>query len=291
MAQWDWYQSTVLVACPQKSGLIAVLMKHWPDSDYAPGRNLNGYTHGGVIRRGDRILCHLCWGGQPGVNCKSTSDESPTLAAALCEFGKPHSPTRVDTCVDWYESGLFDKLCAHFVTYATEHRLAINQQGDWIRGEARTLYIGSKDSPVRLVLYEKTAERRAAGHSGAPEHWVRLEVRVRPKRAHRAAVSLWEPHQALEAGWVADALSSSGYWQDLVMRSVGTVWKQSDTQRARTALLKQYGAIMAQWAHEVGGWESLGPAMQESITNTRTSNVAATGRQTVDSERSDPATV
>lgn len=265
MANWDWYQSTVFVDCPQKSGLVGVLMKHWPDTDYAPGKNLNGYTHGGVIRRGDRILCHLCWGGQPGVNCKSTSDESPTLAAALREFGKPHNPTRVDTCVDWYESGLFDKLCAHFVSYAKENRLAINQQGDWIRGEARTLYIGSKDSPVRLVLYEKTAERLSAGFSGAPEHWVRLEVRVRPKRAHRAAVSQWEPHHVLEAGWVADALMKTGYWQDLVMRSVGTVWRSSDEERARRALLKQYGAVMARWADEVGGWSSLGTAIQDGL--------------------------
>lgn len=265
MARWDWYQSTVYVDCPQESGLVSVLMDAWPMSDWAPGKNLNGYTYGGVIRRGDRILCHLCWGGQPGVNCKATSDESPTLAKALREFGEPHGPTRVDTCVDWYEQGLFDSLAAHFIEYAKAKRLAINQQGDWARGEARTLYIGSKDSPVRLVLYEKTAERAAAGFSGAPEHWVRLEVRVRPKRAHRASVAVWEPHHVLEAGWVADALVQTGYWRDLVMRSVGTVWRSSDEERARRALLKQYGAVMARWAYEVGGWPSLGVAIQDGI--------------------------
>lgn len=276
MAKWDWYQSTVYVACPQESGLVAALMDAWPMSDWAPGKNLNGYTHGGVIRRGDRILCHLCWGGQPGVNCKSTSDESPTLAKALREFGKPHGPTRVDTCVDWYEQGLFDSLAAHFIEYAKANRLAINQQGDWVRGEARTLYVGSKDSPVRLVLYEKTAERAAAGFSGAPEHWVRLEVRVRPKRAHRASVAAWEPHHVLEAGWVADALMQTGYWRDLAMRSVGTVWRASDEERARRALLKQYGAVMARWADEVGGWSSLGNAIQDGLRPAAIKPVGAT---------------
>lgn len=261
MARWDWYQSTVLVADPQESGLVDALLQAWPLSDWAPARNLNGYLYGGQIRRGDRTLCHVCWGGQTGVNCKSTSDESPTLAAALRSFGKQHMPTRVDTCEDWQEDDLFNSLSAALIEYAKENRLAINQQGDWVRGEARTLYLGSKDSPVRLVLYEKGYEQGG----GSPLNWVRLEVRVRPKREHRAAVSTWEPGHAFCAAWVPDALQCIG-WDHLEKRSVGTVWKRSDVERARYALLKQYGAIMAHWASEVGSWEELGPVISTAIT-------------------------
>lgn len=265
MARWDWYQSTVMVSDPQESGLVSVLLEAWPESDWTPAANLNGYTHGGAIRRGGRILCHLCWGGQLGVNCKATSDESPALADALRKFGKHHMPTRVDTCEDWHEEGLFDSLSSHLVKFAQDNRLAINQQGDWIRGEARTLYIGSKDSPVRLVIYEKSAERAAAGFLGVPEHWVRLEARIRPKREHRAAVALWEPINALEAGWIPAALEAVGFWHDLSKRSVGTVWRCSDEERARAALLKQYGAVMARWALEVGSWDALGPAIDTAL--------------------------
>lgn len=200
-----------------------------------------------------------------GVNCKSTSDESPVLADALKRLGKHHLPTRVDTCEDWYEEGLFDSLAGHLVQYAQDNRLAINQQGDWVRGEGRTLYIGSKDSPVRLVVYEKTAERAAAGFLDAPEHWVRMEARIRPKRDHRAAVSAWQPINALEAGWIPGALEAVGFWDGLVKRAVGTVWRCSDDERARAALLKQYGAVMAKWASESGGWNHFGGVIQEAL--------------------------
>lgn len=252
MTRWDWYQSTVLVSDPQDSGLVDVLLKHWPLSDWAPARNQNGYLYGGQIIRGDRTLCLVCWGGNTGVNCKSSSDESPVLAEALREFGKPHLPTRVDSCIDWQNPDLFDSLSGALIKFAQDNRLTINQQGDWIRGEARTLYVGSKDSPVRLVVYEKGYEQGL----DAPKDWVRMEVRIRPKREHRSAVALWEPDQAFQASWVPDALQCLG-WSDLRKLSVGTVWKRSDAERARYALIKQYGSTLASWADELGSWEIL----------------------------------
>lgn len=252
MTRWDWYQSTVLVQDPQDSGLVDVLLKHWPLSDWAPARNQNGYLYGGQIIRGDRTLCLVCWGGNTGVNCKSSSDESPVLAEALREFGKPHLPTRVDSCIDWQNPDLFDSLSGSLIKFAQDNRLTINQQGDWIRGEARTLYVGSKDSPVRLVVYEKGYEQGL----DAPKDWVRMEVRIRPKREHRSAVALWEPDQAFQASWVPDALQCLG-WSDLRKLSVGTVWKRSDAERARYALIKQYGSTLASWADELGSWEIL----------------------------------
>lgn len=264
-ARFDWYQSTVLVQCPQESGLVHALLAAWPLSDWTPARNLNGYTHGGAVMRGDRVLCHVCWGGQTGVNCKSTSDESPTLAEALKRFGKPHLPTRIDSCVDWREAGIFDSISAHLIQFAQDNRLALNQQGDWVRGEARTLYVGSKDSPVRLVLYEKGYEQGG----DAPRDWVRLEVRVRPKREHRSAVALWDATTPFLAGWVPEALDALG-WDELGPRTaVGTVWKRSDDERARFALVKQYGAILERLADELGDWESVGPHLRDALREQR----------------------
>lgn len=259
-ARFDWYQSTVSASDPQESGLVEHLLKAWPMSDYTPGKNLNGYTRGAYIRRGDRILCHLCWGGQPGINCKTTSDESPVLAEALRTFGRPHSPTRVDSCVDWIEPGLFDSLAGMLIDYAQGNRLAINQQGDWVRGEGRTLYIGSKDSPVRLVLYEKGYELGG----DAPRDLVRLEARIRPKSAHRPMVASWDASMVFCAQWLPDALQALG-WDDLHKRaSVGTVWRKSDEERARAALMRQYGAVLARWADDSGGWDSFGTVLRDT---------------------------
>ena len=264
-ARFDWYQSTVLVQDPQDSGLVSVLLEAWPLSDWAPARNLNGYTHGGAIVRGDRVLCHLCWGGQTGVNCKSTSDESPTLAAALKRFGKQHLPTRIDSCVDWLEEGLFDSVSAHLIQYAQDNRLALCQQGDWVRGEARTLYVGSKDSPVRLVLYEKGYEQGG----DAPRDWVRMEVRIRPKREHRSMVAAWGPQGPFAVSWVPGVLEAIGWDQIGLRTQIGTVWKRTDDERARIALVKQYGAILERWATEVGGWDSIGMNLRNAIREQR----------------------
>nr|WP_011266115.1 replication initiation factor domain-containing protein [Pseudomonas sp. S-47]AAX51984.1 replication protein [Pseudomonas sp. S-47] len=259
-AKFDWYQSTVLVADPQDSGLVDHLLKAWPLTDWAPARNLNGYTHGGAIIRGDRILCHLCWGGQTGVNCKTSSSESGVLAEALATFGKQHLPTRVDSAMDWYEDGLFDSMAALLIDYAQDARLTINQQGDWIRGEGRTLYVGSTDSPVRVVLYEKGYEQGG----DAPRNWVRLEVRVRPKREWRSTVARWTAEDVFCAGWAPRALQALG-WDDLESRSIGTVWKRSDDERARAALVKQYGGILDRWMTEAGSWEALGALLGRAI--------------------------
>jgi hypothetical protein len=176
------------------------------------------------------------------------------LAQALDAFGKSHLPTRIDSCVDWREEGLFDSLSAHLIKFAQDNRLSLNQQGDWVRGEARTLYVGSKDSPVRLVLYEKGYEQGG----DAPKDWVRLEARIRPKREHRCRVAGWDASDVYAAGWLPEALQALG-WDDLHRRAaIGTVWRKSDTERARAALLKQYGAILQQWSAEVGSWEALG---------------------------------
>lgn len=255
-AEFDWYQSTVQVHCPRESGLVDALLEAWPHSDWVIAKNLNGYTHGGAIKRGDRVLCHLCWGGQPGVNCKTTSDESPVLAMALRRFGVAHLPTRIDSRVDWDEEGLYDSMSSHLVQYALDNRLAIKLEGDWVRGEARTLYVGSTTSPVRLVLYEKGYEQGG----GASLNWVRLEVRLRPKREHRASVATWSPETVFTAGWVADATRAFG-WDDLERRSVGTIRKPSDEMKIRMALATQYGNAICDWADELGDWRLLGEAL------------------------------
>jgi len=270
-ARFDWYQSTVAVQCPEDSGLVSRLLSAWPFSDWRQAKNLNGYTHGGAIVRGDRVLCHVCWGGQLGVNCKTTSDESPVLAAALQGFGKTHLPTRIDSCVDWVEEGLFDSLASHLIEFAKGNRLALDQKGDWVRGQARSLYVGSKDSPLRLVIYEKGYEQGG----DAPRDWVRMEARIRPKREHRVMVASWDAATVFTAQWLPDALQALG-WDDLNERAaIGTVWRKSDAERARAALIKQYGAVIAQWAEETTGWADFGHLLRKEITKTP-DNEAAT---------------
>lgn len=262
-SKWDWYQSTVAVEDPGSSGLVNCLLRAWEFSDFVPAKNLNGYHYGGQIVRGERVLCHLCWGGQPGVNVKTTSDESHVLARALADFGIEHLPTRVDSCLDWEEDGLFDSLAASLIEFAQLGKgLAINQQGDWTRGIGRTLYLGSPSSPVRLVLYEKGYEQGG----DAPLNWVRLEARVRPKKEHRAEVASWSPEHAFAAGWIAAACKHIGL-DDLEKRAVGTIWKRTDDEKTRWAMLRQYGPALRKWLCECGGdREEFGRQLADALT-------------------------
>lgn len=254
MARWDWYQSTIKGA--DVGEVAAHLLRSFDLADLAPGRAKNGYQQGACIKRGDRVLAEIWWGGNPGVHVKGTGEDSPAVCKALQPF--THQPTRVDACEDWIERGLFNRLSSALVAYAEANRISINQQGDWIRGEGRTLYLGSKHSTTRLVLYEKGYQ------VGGDPDWVRLEVRVRPD-TNRDIVAHWQPGEAFGASrWLTEALASIG-WDHLQLQAVGTIRTPTDTERQRSYLLKQYGRIIENWAQDVGGWEKLGVVLQRAL--------------------------
>lgn len=265
MAKFDWYQTTVKTSNPQESGLVDAILSAYPLTDYAPCSPQNGYSFGGKFMRGSSLVCRLSWGGQPGVNVTATSDNAPALSEALRSLHIAHSPTRIDTAIDWEEAGLFESLAGGLVAFAQERRLSIMQVGDWINGKGRTLYLGSKDSVVRLVLYEKGFEQ---GCTHRP-NWVRLEARIRPKGDSRAHAMLFDPMDVFACGWLSDALDAINFDHGLSKRSIGTLWRKSDTERARAALLKQYGAIMTAWADELGGWPELGVVLGESLQSSQ----------------------
>lgn len=264
MTRFDWYQATIWAADPSYRGLGQHLLNAWELADLAPDRGMHGYTQGAKIVRGDKTLCRLWWGGNPGVNVTSSGEEAPVLAEALKGLGLSYGVTRVDSCADWIEEGCFDSLSSHLMRFAKDNGITINQQGDWVRGQARTLYLGSPQSPIRICLYEKGYQLGG----DAPRDWTRLEVRVKPKGEHRAAVAAWSPSDVFAAGWVSDALAVLG-WNDLEKRAVGTVWKPSDDERSRSVLCRQYGAVMERWASEVGGWDRLGESFKDLMTELR----------------------
>jgi len=255
MARWDWYQGTIhgLDVDEVAAGLSRRLR-----GQVVPGRGMNGYSHGAEVQVQGEQVCTIWWGGNPGVHVKATGERSPAVAQALRDLGQ-HEVTRADACEDFVEPGLFDRLSRYFLDFAIAQGIKVNQVGDWHRGEARTLYLGSKASPVRLVMYEKGYQ------VGGDPDWVRLEVRVRPKGSGRELVSRWVPGQAFGASrWLSDMLAGIG-WDHLVAQSVGTVWRPKDAERARQALARQYGPTLLEWAAELGSWSEVGQALGELL--------------------------
>lgn len=256
-AKFDWYQGTFFGQ--DQDEVVRFLERKFDLSEVKLCKPKNGYERGVEFLRGADRLAQVWWAGNPGVHVIATGDKSPEAAQHMRELGA-HRITRLDACIDFISPGLFDVLTDGLRAYAREHGIQINMQGDWERGKARTLYVGSQQSAVQLVVYEKGYE------SGGDLNWVRVEVRVRPKgRENGEKVSTWTPDDAFQASrWLCEALEAQG-WASLTPKSIGTVWKPSDDERARRTMLKQYGAILARWAEETGGWAQIGSSMVDKL--------------------------
>ena len=261
--RWDWYEGTVFGVDADTVVPAVARVYGWrsvanTSVTVDPCRGLHGYLNGVRIAKGSERLCDVMWGGNPGVHVIASGEPSPRLWQAVNKLVMDHrcewSPSRVDAAVDWIEAELFDELAGPALAFAERQRIAIDQQGDWHRGKGRTLYLGAKSSVVRLRLYEKGYQ--VGG--GADLNWVRWEVVVRPKTHARAEVATWAPADALGASaWLVDLQRELGLGERM-RHAVGTVWRPSDSDRARRALVKQYARVVLGWFDECGSWERLG---------------------------------
>lgn len=244
MASFDQYNCTFHEVDPIR--VMQVITGVFPYAEISPDRAKHGYRVGQVFKQGEEALVRVWWEGNPGVHVIAHNRNAQLLAPHLRAFA-PHQVTRLDCCEDWIEAGFFDKLAAYFIDYAQRHGLKIDQKGDWARGQARTLNIGSRKSPVMLRIYEKGYQ------VGGNPDWVRLEVEIKPGTyMGRCAVSTWTAQDCFSAStWLTDALQGLGF-DHLQAHSIGTVYRPSDEERARHALAKQYGKVIARWVNESG---------------------------------------
>ena len=271
LVRWDWYQGTVFGGEP--SFVVEEVTKGFGDLvTLEPATPKNGYLRGCQLMRGEQLV-EVWYGGNRGTHFKATGSRSPQFARVIRtvvdDWRWEFSPSRVDAAVDWIEEGLFDELARLSMAFAVERGIRIKQVGDWQRGLARSLYLGSQQSVVELVIYEKGFE------AGGDPNWVRFEVRVRPKGDARLEVGRWAPATALGAcAWLVDLVEALGLGTRL-KQAIGTVWRPSDTERARRAMVKQYGRVLLGWVEEVGGWDRLGVALGNEVTREKDSAVEA----------------
>ena len=265
MAKFDWYQGTTFDFEPEE--IMATLTREITMSDVSPGRPKNGYTRGCSVTRGDHTFAEIWWGGNPGTHVKVTGDDAPALAPILQRMAV--LPSRVDVAEDIIEPGMADRLFQVAQAYAVEKSIRVNHQGDWTRGQARTLYLGARSSTVQLVIYEKGHQ---LGEQWADPNWVRLEVRLYPKPRHREPLLAMTPGQMMAGTrWVTGYLQAIG-WEHIEPLRIGTIRSPSDTDRARAALLRQYGRIIKTWADEVGP-TNLGTVLVNEITENKATHV------------------
>ena len=240
---FDYYAATIHGHSP--GAVLGPLWEAFPDASHSCGRGRHGYTDCYTLSVAGERVCDVLSGGTIGVHVVSSGSASAEIATLLRTVYPDHRVTRADGAIDRVEAGGFDRVSGDLLRFAEAAGLTINQMGDWTRGQARTLYVGSRKSPVFLRVYEKGWKE-----SGDPD-WYRIEVEVKPKGDARRDVARMSPFELFGTSrWLSDAAPLLGL-SDLAHVPVGTLWKLSNEDRARAFLMRQFGQVLSRWRDEL----------------------------------------
>lgn len=160
-----------------------------------------------------------------------------------------HRVSRADVCEDVRLQDGFTRITSLLTPIARKAGAAVEFMGDPDPEQAkgRTMYYGSRKSDVRIVVYEKGLKERAEGNLEAPEDWVRVELRVRPRKDRKAlcaslsASELW--------GFAKWSIRAAEAVLDLAPTyHPDTSMRESTPERAFRHMLDQYASTLRQVA-------------------------------------------
>lgn len=267
--RFDWYQATI----PDHPLEVveAVLAHLAPGGEVREGRGLHGYGQSFTVKRsdGDRAALILC-GGNNGAhpNAQATGVQAHDFAGLVRELWPAHKVTRFDAAEDMAGEGTYETLEVACRTLARERSLKGRAIVPDDLEDGRTYYIGAAASDVRTRLYDKTAEQRRhlppERHDEVPDHWVRIEAQVRPRK---------------EAGYVAATLTPEQVWgcsawtcelaRRLFALDVARIdmhaYRQPDHERAYRFMLQQYGPTLRRMLADLGSWDCVGLTIGDDL--------------------------
>lgn len=267
--RFDWYAATI-DAPPNV--ILGTLVERMGAHGVESTRGLHGYTEGWEIKGENGTVARVLAGGRnPHPHAwASGSDTDAFVEAVRSSWRDSHTVSRMDSAEDFQGAGAdtWERLNAMCLAIADEQRLKVSQAGDYHRlRDGRTLYVGSKKSPVFLRLYEKGKQLRSQVTEGAdliPDDWCRLEVQVRPAKDAKRAAAHVSPEQAWGfAAWTAQ-LAERCIGLD-VPRVQMHVWREADDARALWFMARQYGLMLKRLRADLGDWAAVGQCVGEVI--------------------------
>ena len=265
-AEWDYYRATIKEN-HFTDDFCKLLVDAFGSAKPEETKGFYGYDEGlSLLVSGDRALT-VYKGGNAGTVClEASSVYSSKLRAVLLLSGVPFRPSRADACLDYDEEGLSQALFDFGLWFAVKHDLKIEQRGDWERGHERTLYIGSRSSPVFLRIYEKGHKSISDGDDTASPNWVRVEVECKPDRKRREAFSQLEASDLFRAGWVSDFMGAL-FVQNIARVPIGYQRSITTDARQKRWLAKAGRKIMLGWMDEFSSPEEWGRNMYNLLTD------------------------
>lgn len=240
---FDWYQATVFADTvhidPEPE--IAVLATELGSVSRDDARGMHGFSTTTILRAAEgEVLARILHGGQAWASIQGSGAVSGRVAEVLRTHMPDHWVTRADSAMDWNGEKAWKKLKRVALKVADQRNLTVSYEGDWHRGiEGRTLYVGSRKSPVFMRCYEK-------GIKEGPEHdqtWVRTELVVRPQKQSRLRAVLMEPEEfwgmSIWAKEMYAKLTSTGVDRVVMRHSM-----PGDDARALDVLCSQYANVL-----------------------------------------------
>ena len=193
---FDWYRATVPVSLPLLTEVCSGLVPHPAIEDGAGRFN---YRFSRTIKNCgiDRVATILHGGSNGHPNVEASAEYAPRLAQALRQGG-PHRVTRCDVAVDLWGEGIYSRLHRLCGRIADDERLGCREIADRDPAKGNTTYLGSRKSAVFARVYEKgkaDLQRYAPDERDGLEHWVRVELEVKPQKEMRERAATLEPEQ------------------------------------------------------------------------------------------------
>ena len=165
-------------------------------------RGWRGYTSSALVAGGKGRLAWSVDREDMGVHCSLGAealavfagldprwgDVAGMLAVLRDELGG--HVTRVDVAWDDKEGALDLDVMEAAVnegSFTSRWRGGHTWKGWGDKAGSQTLYFGSGKSDTMLRCYDKRAERLSKGHEVSEDHWLRVELQLRRKRADAAA--------------------------------------------------------------------------------------------------------
>ena len=260
---FDWYGASVDAGIDETAGEA---LGAFPGATLQQGKGRHGFARAVKVERDGSVLAEVLWHnlGRPSDQAcyvVGTGQNSPAVAGWLRRWKPLHRVSRVDVAEDYTGEGTWERLSTLCLEVADKHGIDVEHAGDHHRAvKGRTFYLGGRSSVVREVCYEKGKQI-----GGDPNH-VRMELRVRPgsREAKYQAAQLGASELYGAARWSMELAAHLGH-PDIVKRSLGTVYREEDDERAMNWLMKQYAPTLRAKRNELGCWAALGDYIGSKI--------------------------
>ena len=253
-AFFDWYQATVEA---DPSHIQQKFIETFGGS-FEECAGINNYARG---VKHSAMSFTVFWGGHnPHPNIKVTSGDSPAVADWVRSCFPVHRVSRADVAFDFSFVGSFDAIAAIVEPLARQRGVSVKFLGDPAENDpdypedkrkGRTLYLGSMSSEVRVRLYEKGFERRAAGVSEIDPHLTRFEVVAAPQKARKVRASTLDPFQMVGLSkWIAGAVDALiGHHPALIPKNLK---RDTSLEERLFYLSRQYGPTLREMIDDIG---------------------------------------